>query len=384
MKKSTKISTISLWVGFAGMLGMSTVSQSTRNAVDDILQDSRASHGMVVDRIEYDPSLSEEQRMLHVKIQTKYHLLSGNIENNKRFHGFWGLWGTKLPLFWDTENRLREIHGQIQTAKTEAELQKINEELKKLIDEFHVIMLKDEQEIQKELSEGIAHISASDREAIQSYMRECLGIIKNDLTVGDVSVDYTLTWGSNVENLLEAFINETDPDRINEILIKLVNNYRDIYADSDSELALHHMAEIAERLISGDSLVEITGRIVGKWVVYILGISLLIFAIFIMIKVAALASGAREIVQKLRNAEKWIHRVSGPSAAIWLATWDFLHKLLQRIQKFIKGEWKSPIKKDEEWRIIIDVDGVDVWNDIPPPLEPEQTAPSSDTPPPLN
>lgn len=78
---------------------MSTVSQSTRNAVDDILQDSRASHGMVVDRIEHDPSLSEEQRMLHVKIQTKYHLLSGNIENNKRFHGFWGLWGTKLPLF---------------------------------------------------------------------------------------------------------------------------------------------------------------------------------------------------------------------------------------------------------------------------------------------
>lgn len=54
-------------------------------------------------------------------------------------------------------------------------------------------MLKDEEEIQKELSEGVAHISASDREALQSYMRECLGIIKNDLTIGDVSVDYTLT-----------------------------------------------------------------------------------------------------------------------------------------------------------------------------------------------
>ncbi len=103
-----------------------------------------------------------------------------------------------------------------------------------------------------------------------------------------------------------------------------------------------------------------------------------------MIKVAALASGAREMVQKFRNAEKWIHRVSGPSAAIWLATWDFLQKLLQRIQKFIKGEGKSPIRKDKEWRIVIDVDDVDVWNDVPPPLEPENTPPPSDTPPPLN
>jgi len=81
------------------MLGISTISQSTRDSVDDALEDSRASHAMVIDRIGHDPSLSEEQRALHVKIQTKYHLLSGNIQNNKRFHGFWGLWGSKLPFF---------------------------------------------------------------------------------------------------------------------------------------------------------------------------------------------------------------------------------------------------------------------------------------------
>lgn len=346
------------------MLGMSTVSQSTRNAVDDILQDSRASHGMVVDRIEHDPSLSEEQKTLHVKIQTKYHLLSGNIENNKRFHGFWGLWGTKLPLFWDTEKRLREIHGQIQTAKTEAELQKINEELKKLIDEFHVIMLKDEQEIQKELSEGIAHISASDREAIQSYMRECMRIIKNDLTVGDVSVDYTLTWGSNVENLLEEFVNETDPDRINEILIKLVNNYRDIYADSDSELALHHMAEIAERLISWDSPDERAGKYFGisagigiTAVAASMAMALLLFAVFIMIKASAIGKSAKEVIEKIKYLEKWTHRYSGPLASLALITWDFIKKTYEQAIDSLKNNRKFPISRDEKWRIIIDLDG---------------------------
>jgi len=184
-------------------------------------------------------------------------------------------------------------------------------------------MLKDEEEIQKELSEGVAHISASDREAIQSYMRKCLGIIKNELTVGDTSADYTMTNGSELEGMLEEFINETDPDRINEILIKLVNNYRDIYADSDSELALHHMAEIAERLISGDSPGEIAGKVFGisagvgiTAIAASMAMALLLFAVFVMIKASAIIRSTKEVIGKMKYYEKWIHRYSGPAATI--------------------------------------------------------------------
>jgi hypothetical protein len=225
-------------------------------------------------------------------------------------------------------------------------------------------MLRDEQEIQKELSEGVAHISASDRESIQSYMRECLGIIKNDLTVWDVSVDYTLTWGSNVENILEAFINETDPDRINEILIKLVNNYRDIYADSESELALHHMAEIAERLISGDSRGERAGKYFGisagigiTAVAASMAMALLLFAVFIMIKASAIGKSAKEVIKEIREYEEWLQRYSGPLASLAIITYDFLKKVVKKAWRSLNGDGKFPISKDEKWRIIIDLDG---------------------------
>lgn len=274
------------------------------------------------------------------------------------------MWWSKLPLFWDTEKRLKEIHGKIQTATSEKELDEINVVLKDLLDEFHVIMLKDEEEIQKELSEGVAHISAHDRETIQSYMRECLGIIKNELTVGDTSADYTLTNGSELEGMLEEFINETDSERSNEILQKLVNHYRDMYGDSESELALHHMAEIAERLIAGDSPEEIVGKVFGITfgvgavaIVGVTAMALLLFAVFVMIKMTSLFASVKGGIKKMQEIEKWLQRYAPPAMALWVATWEFIKKVWWKCVERLKNGGKFPIRKDEKWRIIIDLDG---------------------------
>lgn len=78
------------------------------------------------------------------------------------------------------------------------DLRKADLELKKLINDFHEAMKEDEAEVIREIQDGIAHISGKEINAIQSYMRECVEIIKSDLTIGDVSSDYTGTHGSKL------------------------------------------------------------------------------------------------------------------------------------------------------------------------------------------
>ena len=63
--------------------------------------------------------------------------------------------------------------------------------------------------------------------------------------------------------MLQKFINEIDPAESEQIIRKLVQHYSEKYNQSGSSLAFHHMAEIAERLKSGDSPEEIAGKIAG-------------------------------------------------------------------------------------------------------------------------
>jgi len=75
MKKGTKITSIAVGAGLAGITAFSGMTESTRDKLEDILESSRDSHGMVIDRIQHDPTLSEAQRALHIKIQGKYNIL---------------------------------------------------------------------------------------------------------------------------------------------------------------------------------------------------------------------------------------------------------------------------------------------------------------------
>jgi len=83
------------------------------------------------------------------------------------------------------------------------------------------------------------------------------------------------------------------------------------------------MAEIAERLISGDSPGEIAGKVFGisagvgiTAVAAIMAIALLLFAVFVMIKMTSLFASVKEGVKKIREIEKWLHRYAPPAMAL--------------------------------------------------------------------
>lgn len=135
-------------------------------------------------------------------------------------------------------------------------MEKIDKDLKNIIREFNAIMKKDEDAIQQELNEGISHISDKDIQSIQTYMRECLTITKNELSLGGISADYTGTFGSDLEKKIQNFITETDSKEAKATLNKIVNYYSSMYDSSGSELMLHHLAEIGKRLEAEDSLTE--------------------------------------------------------------------------------------------------------------------------------
>lgn len=64
------------------------MKEHSRNKVEEILHNSIDNNKVNIAKLANDPRLSEEQKILMVKIQTKYHLLADNIETNKRLHGF--------------------------------------------------------------------------------------------------------------------------------------------------------------------------------------------------------------------------------------------------------------------------------------------------------
>lgn len=115
------------------------------------------------------------------------------------------------------------------------------------------------------------------------------------------------------------------------------------------------MAEIAERLISGDSSDEIAGWYFGistgvgiTAIAASMAMALLLLAVFIMIKISGMASGAKEVIKKIREFEKWVHRYSGPLASLAIITYDFLIKVAKKAWESLQGNGKFPISKDEK------------------------------------
>lgn len=260
MKTPTKTQlTTGLSIAGAAILGMSgALTEHKRWEVADILNGAQRDQKAMVENIG-ESNLSEEQRALIVKIQTKSRVISKNIEDNTRFRWFWRI--NKLPLYWKSSNRLKEIEEKLKWDVTSDDLTKIDKELKNLMDEFYDIMKEDEEEVIREIQDGIAHITNEEISAIQSYMHECLEIIKRDLTIGDVSADYTATDGSRLWNQLEKFVEERDSDEARSMLRQLISNYSYMSTEEDSKLALHHLTQIAERLEAGDSWSELIAKI---------------------------------------------------------------------------------------------------------------------------
>lgn len=83
------------------------------------------------------------------------------------------------------------------------------------------------------------------------------------------------------------------------------------------------MAEIAERLISGDSPSEIAGKVFGisagvgiTAIAASMAMALLLFAVFIMIKASAIGKSAKEVIKKMQEIEKWLQRYAPPAMAL--------------------------------------------------------------------
>ncbi len=280
MKKPTKtqLTTGLSITGVTAILGMSgALTEHNRWRVANIFDGTQRDERSIVEEVGQS-NLSEEQKTLIVKIQTKSHMLRKNIEDNKRFRWFWRI--NKLPLYWKTSNRLEGIEEILTGDVTINDLRKIDAELKKLIDEFYEIMKEDEQEVIREIQDGIAHITGKEISAIQSYMHECLEIIQNDLTIGGISTDYTGTHGSRIWAQLEEFIGAADSDEARTMLRQLISNYTYMSTEEDSKLALHHLTQIAERLEAGDSWSELIARLSIWWA----SVAILLLVSFIVIK----------------------------------------------------------------------------------------------------
>lgn len=115
------------------------------------------------------------------------------------------------------------------------------------------------------------------------------------------------------------------------------------------------MAEIAERLISGDSPHEIAGKVFGisagvgiTAIAASMAMALLLFAVFIMIKASAITKSAKEVIERIKYYEKWVHRYSGPLASLAIITYDFLIKVAKKAWKSLQGDGNFPISKDEK------------------------------------
>ncbi len=201
--------------------------------------------------------------------------------------------------------------------------------------EFHVIMKEDEEEILEELDSGISYISYGDIANIQSYMRECLGIIKQELTVGDISADYTATNGSELDGMIEEFINETDEKKSKKTLKKLVNHYRDLYTGEDSKLAFHHLTKISQELESGDSWKEWSSR----WV---------LIAICVVLSAMAIKKYALPTMVKVGKR--------GAKGLLMVILGEFFDRMEKRKNK----KAKPPVDSVPRENPIIDVSGEEI------------------------
>lgn len=121
-------------------------------------------------------------------------------------------------------------------------------------------MKKDESEINKKIKEGIQYISTNDIIAIQSYMSECADMVEKELTLHGLKADYLKTGGAVLESDILDFIHEKNIEKSRKILIKMIDHYSQVYDENGSQLAYHHLTEIAMRLQSGDELWKVLAK----------------------------------------------------------------------------------------------------------------------------
>jgi hypothetical protein len=92
---------------------------------------------------------------------------------------------------------------------------------------------------------------------VQEYISECLKIIDEELTSGDEKIDFLMAGDEKLMLSLRALAETDDTDEASSIIYSLIEHYEQLHKQNGSNLALHHIAEIAARLKSGDSTIEI-------------------------------------------------------------------------------------------------------------------------------
>lgn len=376
IKRNTVATLWAITLAAGGVASTSVVKEVTRNRVEEVASENREEHLVTMWEMS-GVDMTIDTKSLHVNIQTAYGLLEEMIQTNRRFHWFWSFTSSRLPLSWDTEHRLKEIQASVRENPSEENLKKAFEELQKITEEFAIIMRQDEDEVYETLREGSDYISAGDIRAVQVYMSTCLKTVEQELTLNGVHADYMRTRGTELGTDIERFIGENNEQEARKILKKLIDHYTQVYEDKDSQLAFHHLAEIAERLQSGDKIWEIVGKkLVGDSahiVVIFVGLSIL----YLMIKVLGFLAGVQKTMSDMKKVEKWVHFIVGILGTIGVNIIDIKDWLRIKI-----GSWNSEegmglsLTSDSESFAssgIIDVDVQDLpdteeGDETPPPL----------------